>query len=333
MNFYLIYFYFFQIQTSKKFFYKLKKNFREVNNAAELCLKEIKIELEFFFETLDYEVEVQILEILIQQSISVNIQIQLKTFEWINMFFNKYKFFFIQSHKLKKSYKSISYNNIQQSFAKPVEFQNYIFNNNFNKTNSSYNSNFTQNIVNNFNTTKNLINLAAPNTGCSSHTDNTSFFNYQNNFANNNLENQNISNCNNLNNNNNLINNENISPILNHNINYINPISIFNVTPKYLSTTDLTSGVGYGNNNLIIQEGINNKNINITIPNIIYDNNQAEIDLNPKPSPKTDNSFNGKSPNEENIISPEIKIELNINNHNKGEFSLNFKSRKRYRRP
>lgn len=123
---------------------------REVKESAEKCLKEIKIELESFFENLNYEEEVQILQILIDNAVSKDNEIKKTTLEWINMFLNKYKFLFIQSSKLKSSYPTkISFNNTANNM-KPGEFNlNFKLLSNFNLTNITNTSNASNNFIKN----------------------------------------------------------------------------------------------------------------------------------------------------------------------------------------
>ena len=61
-------------------------NHREVSLATEKCLKDIYKEIEMFFDTLHYEVEVKIMEILIEKCNYEDEQIKLTAFEWILIF-------------------------------------------------------------------------------------------------------------------------------------------------------------------------------------------------------------------------------------------------------
>jgi vacuole morphology and inheritance protein 14 len=123
-------------------FQMLSEKNKELNNLAEKCLKDLIKEIESFFETLSYEVEVKILEILIDQCKSTNEQILLTAFEWINLFMTKYKYYLIQNKKstISPYTKSLITTNKNSSF-------------NFNKMQFNYNSSsYTQ--LNNFNNTQ-----------------------------------------------------------------------------------------------------------------------------------------------------------------------------------
>lgn len=67
--------------------------------AADKCLKDLKKDVFTFFDTLSQEVEVQILEILIDQSKSLQEQTKFTAFEWILMFLQKYKYHSLQNSK------------------------------------------------------------------------------------------------------------------------------------------------------------------------------------------------------------------------------------------
>jgi hypothetical protein len=79
----------------------LQEKQKEVFTCAEKCLKDLLKELDNHFESLSYEVEVKILEILLEQAKSTNECVLLTAFEWINLFLSKYKYFLIQNKKMK----------------------------------------------------------------------------------------------------------------------------------------------------------------------------------------------------------------------------------------
>jgi hypothetical protein len=79
----------------------LQEKQKEVFSSAEKCLKDLLKELDNHFESLSYEVEVKILEILLEQARSTNECVLLTAFEWINLFLSKYKYFLIQNKKMK----------------------------------------------------------------------------------------------------------------------------------------------------------------------------------------------------------------------------------------
>jgi len=167
---------------------------REVYSAAENCLKEIKNELESFFENINYEEEVQIIEILIQLSISKNSQIKLTTFEWLNMFLNKYKLLFIQSSKLKSPYsKAISFMTLQSNKNPEYNYNNSKYYQNFNFTNTSQPGIMNIFSNNNLNVNNNNINTAFKTPLSLSNTQgqinnsslmNSNFFSFNNNMQN-----------------------------------------------------------------------------------------------------------------------------------------------------
>ena len=71
-------------------FLMLSDKHKELNSAAEKCLKEFLKELTNQFETLTFEIEHKILEILIDQ-IKINHELtKLTAFEWIHTFLIKY---------------------------------------------------------------------------------------------------------------------------------------------------------------------------------------------------------------------------------------------------
>jgi len=85
-------------------FNMLSERNKEVAQNAMDCLKDLLKEIEIFFETLFYDVEVKILEILIEQCKSNHDQTRLTAFEWINSFLSKYKYFLIQSKRTRSPY-------------------------------------------------------------------------------------------------------------------------------------------------------------------------------------------------------------------------------------
>lgn len=93
-------------------FNMLSEKQKEVNSSAEKCLKDLHKEIEGFFDSLSYEVEVKILEILIDQCKSTHEGVLQTAFEWINLFLNKYKLHLMQNKKLITPYtKSNALNN------------------------------------------------------------------------------------------------------------------------------------------------------------------------------------------------------------------------------
>ncbi len=66
-------------------------------------MKDIYKEIDIFFDTFNYDVEVKILEILIEKCDSENESIKQTAFEWIFIFLQKYKYFLIQNKKAKSS--------------------------------------------------------------------------------------------------------------------------------------------------------------------------------------------------------------------------------------
>ena len=73
----------------------------DVNKSAEDCLKDFYGEIESGFDTLSYDVEVKILEILIEKSQINHQKTRLTAFKWILLFLQKYSFLFIQTSEIK----------------------------------------------------------------------------------------------------------------------------------------------------------------------------------------------------------------------------------------
>lgn len=68
-------------------------------------MKDLKKEVDILFDTLSYDVEVQIIGILIEQSKSEKEQIVIAAFEWILLILQKYKYHFIQhNQKIRSPY-------------------------------------------------------------------------------------------------------------------------------------------------------------------------------------------------------------------------------------
>lgn len=76
----------------------------KVNKSAEDCLQDFYDEIESGFDTLTYDVEVKILEILIEKCQMNDLTTKLKAFKWIQMFLQKYSFLIIQTSKIKNNY-------------------------------------------------------------------------------------------------------------------------------------------------------------------------------------------------------------------------------------
>ena len=204
--------------------------YRQVNESANNLLNEIKYEIESFFENSNYEIEVKILEILIDQAKSDNYKIKLTVFEWINKFLNKYKFFFIQSSKYLTSYNKQNISSYTQNLIpqKNKEINNFNLNKNFDCNNFSKDSiSFTclQNV--NF---KKIMNLNPSQDNIKKLSSNKNVLNYNKEYSHT-LEN-------------NPNNQEVVSPIPYN----TNRFSFFN--NSYLSSTDLTNVINTHNNNI-----------------------------------------------------------------------------------
>ena len=87
-------------------FNMLSDNNNDVQKSAEDCLQDFYDEIESEFETLSYEVEVNILEILIKKCTNTDQKTQSTALKWILLFLKKYSFLFIQSSKTKNQNKT-----------------------------------------------------------------------------------------------------------------------------------------------------------------------------------------------------------------------------------
>lgn len=84
----------------------------EVNKSAEDCIKDFYDEIESGFDTLSYDVEVKILEILIEKSQINHQKTKLTAFKWILLFLQKYSFLFIQSSEIKTTLNTMVKNSL-----------------------------------------------------------------------------------------------------------------------------------------------------------------------------------------------------------------------------
>lgn len=109
---------------------------KEVNQSSEKCLKDLLKEIETFFDTFPYDVEVKILEILIDQCKSLQDQTKITAFEWIHLFLQKYKYYLLQNKKMRSPF--------TKSIHNPGQSSNYINKNSSNllavKNWANYNS-------------------------------------------------------------------------------------------------------------------------------------------------------------------------------------------------
>jgi len=235
-------------------------------------LKEIKNELQAYFENLNYEEEVQVLEILIQQSLSKDFKIKQTTFEWLDMFLSKYKFLFIQSSKLNSPYpktKSLVAQQLIKNNESNCNYNNYKYYQNFNATNPS-NSCFSNLFLNNLNPNLHQISnfnktpfTFSQSQGLSSNNSsliNSNFITFNNNLnnqgnpSNNNFINRkfnadylngNFNNSVNENNNNMILSNDIITEVnnshINNNLNSSNNVSNFISSSNNISPVDCSA--------------------------------------------------------------------------------------------
>lgn len=73
----------------------------EVNECAEKCLKDLYTELENGFNNLRYDVEVELLEIVVEKSESDNVKVKIVALNWISLFLQKYSVLFIQNSNIR----------------------------------------------------------------------------------------------------------------------------------------------------------------------------------------------------------------------------------------